>query len=379
MTHPLKVAVIYHLWPHYREAVMRAMDRGDRVQYHFHGSGEPFAGIVHADPGSVRHFVRAPFTCHGRITWQPAAIAAVRNGGYDAVIFLADPHFASTWIAAALARWMRIPVLFWGHGWLRRESAVKARVRGLYFRLAHGFLTYSERGRRLGAEAGFPPERIRVVYNSLDLERADRVIAGIESGTLASLRPQGLFADPGRPLVICTARLTRQCRFDLLVDAAALLARRGLPVNVLLVGDGPAREGLEARARCLGVAVHFFGACYDEDITGQFIYHADLTVSPGKIGLTAMHSLMYGTPAITHDHFDRQMPEVEAIEEGLTGAFFPHGDTAGLAAAMERWLRSAPARPVVRAAARRTIRAKWSPDVQARIIEDAVLEVTGNA
>lgn len=376
--HPLKVAVIYHAWPHYRKAVMRAMDRSICVRYYFFGSGEPFDGIVHADPRVVHNFVRAPFACRAGVVWQPAALDAVRKGGFDAVIFLADPHFLSTWIAAALARMKGTAVLFWGHGWLRRENRLKAALRHVYYRLAHRFLAYAERGRRLGIAAGYPAAKIAVVYNSLDLDRADRVIAAIESRDLPA-RPQALFAEPGRPLAICTARLTAKCRLDLLLDAAALLAKRELPVNVLLVGEGPAQAALREQARRLAIAVHFAGACYDEETTGQFIYHADLTVSPGKIGLTAIHSLMYGTPAITHGDFNAQMPEVEAIEDGVTGAFFRRGDAASLAAAIERWLRTAPPRLHVRAAARAAVRARWSPEVQARVIERAVLEVTGRA
>ena len=109
------------------------------------------------------------------------------------------------------------------------------------------------------------------------------------------------------------------------------------------------------------------------------IYDADLTVSPGKIGLTAMHSLMYGTPVVTHGDLDAQMPEVEAIEEGRTGAFFRRGDARDLAATIAGWLDAGLPRAQVRQAARAAIKAKWTPQGQARIIEEALLQVTGRA
>lgn len=381
---PLRVAVVYHAWPHYREAVMRAMDRSGSITYDFYGSGEALEGVGHADPRVVTRFIRAPFRRAGNFVWQPGAVriaGGVRLGGaprYDALILLADPNFVSTWAAAALARMRRVPVLFWGHGWLRPEGMAKRLVRRVYFALSHRFLVYAERGKRLGVAAGFPAERITVVYNSLDLARADAIIARIEAGGLAA-RPQSLFAQPERPLLVCTARLTARCRFDLLVRAAALLAARGRAVNVLLVGEGPERPALERMAADLGVALHIFGACHDEAVVGPLIYHADLTVSPGKIGLTAMHSLMYGTPAITHGDLDAQMPEVEAIVPQETGAFFRRGDPEDLADTIADWLASAPPRAQVRAAGRAAIRAKWTPQAQARIIEQAVLEVTGRA
>ena len=375
----LRVAVVYHVWPHYRQPVMQAMDCSDAIAYDFYGSGEALEGVLHAPTNSVTRFVRAPFRRFGKLLWQPGAVQAACDGRYQAIILLADPNFASTWVAATLARLRGVPVLFWGHGWLRPESAIKQAVRRTYFALSERFLVYSERGKQLGVEAGFPAERITVIYNSLDVARADAVIASIESGTPGRARPQSLFAEPRRPLLICTARLTAKCRFDLLLIAAATLSSRGFPVNVLLVGDGPERAALERQAEELGISVHFFGACHDEEVVGPLLYHADVTVSPGKIGLTAMHSLMYGTPAITHGDFDAQMPEVEAIEPGRTGAFFRRDDAGDLARTIARWLDVGPPREHVRAAARATIRAKWTPQVQAHLIEQAVLQVAGHA
>jgi glycosyltransferase involved in cell wall biosynthesis len=376
---PLRVAVVYNAWPHYRQPVMQAMDRSRSIAYDFFGSGEPLEGVLHAEVGAVARFVRAPFRRWGKLVWQPGAVQAARDGRYQAIILLADPNFASTWIAAALARMRRVPVLFWGHGWLRPETGVKRALRRAYFGLADRFLVYGERGKRLGVATGHAAQRITVVYNSLDVAQADAVIAAIESGALAPVHPQAFFAEPERPLLICTARLTAKCRFDLLLDAAALLDRQGIPVNVLLVGDGPERADLARRAVDLGVALHLFGSCHDEAVVGQLLYRADLTVSPGKIGLTAMHSLMYGTPAITHGDFDAQMPEVEAIEPGRTGALFRRDDAADLALTIADWLRSAPPRAHVREAARAAIHAKWTPQAQARIIESAVLELVGRA
>ena len=49
-----------------------------------------------------------------------------------------------------------------------------------------------------------------------------------------------------------------------------------------------------------------------------FILHF---VSPGNVGLTAIHSLSYGTPVLTHNNFNNQMPEVESIQPGFNGYF----------------------------------------------------------
>jgi len=52
---------------------------------------------------------------------------------------------------------------------------------------------------------------------------------------------------------------------------------------------------------------------------------SDVSIVPGNIGLSAIHSLTYGTPVITHDAFTTHKPEFEAIKDGLNGSFYRAG------------------------------------------------------
>lgn len=376
----MKVAIVYHFLPHYRRPVTSALDQSPEASFVFYASDEAMEGIVPLDASQLRNFESAPFRFFGPLMWQPKAIsAALHRPAFDAIIFLANPHFLSTWVAALVARLRGIPVLFWGHGWLKPEPWHKRLIRNLFFRLANRIMVYAERGARLGVEAGYPAERIAVIHNSLDVAAADEIFAKIESGALNTIEPRNFFANPDRPLIICTARLTRLCRFDLLIAAAQTLAAKGSPINILLVGDGPEAQPLAELAQKCGVDVHFMGALYDETILGQLIYKSDLTVSPGKIGLTAMHSLMYGTPAITHDNLDDQMPEVEALTPGVTGALYHQGDSKDLAEILRIWLDSEQDRASIRQACRDEIHDRWTPDHQTKIILQVLSEVCPSA
>lgn len=367
----MKVAVIYHQFPHYRAPVLRELAASDRYDYAFWASTDEFSGIK-------------AFAGDDVVSIQPLEVTATRRGfrirGYshllhdrsiDAVLILGNPNILATWILAAANRLRGKKVVFWAHGWLRKESLPKRLLRDLYYRLAHMVLVYGERSKEIGESSGYPPTRIRVIYNSLDFDKAATIFRDLETDT-GHERAQQLFAAPERPLLICTARLTRLCRFDLLIAAASLLKQRGRPVNVLLVGDGPERQALEHRALQLDVDVRFYGACYDEATLGRLIYDADATVSPGKIGLTAIHSLSYGTPAFTHGDLDRQMPEVEAITPGRTGDFFRHGDADDLADCLQRWFDRGHDRATVRQACHAVIADSWNPANQRKLIEDAL-------
>lgn len=350
---------------------MQALEASTRFEFVFFGSDKDYEGIKTVDPRTVHRFRSSPFRRFAGLFWQSAALREALCREHRAIIFLGNPNFISTWIGAALARLFGKKVLFWAHGWLRPEPQWKSLVRNSFFRLAHLVLVYGNRARLLARDSGFPENRVKAIYNSLDYASAQQVISEIRASASDRISAQDLF-ETAAPVVICTARLTRLCELNLLLDAARLLQDRGRPINILLVGDGPEREALAMQAGRLGINVHFFGACYDERILGQLIYSSDLMAQPGKMGLTVIHSLMYGTPAITHSDMDRQMPEAESIVEGQTGVFFRREDVRDLADKIDQWLNSGRDREVVRVACFSVIEEKWNPMIQKQLIEDAL-------
>lgn len=124
----------------------------------------------------------------------------------------------------------------------------------------------------------------------------------------------------------------------------------------------------------------FYGACFDEKTNAELIYNADLCVAPGNIGLTAMHVLMFGCPAISHNNFKRQMPEFESIIPGQTGDFFEYDNVDDLARSISRWfaLKSG-CREEVRKTCYKEIDDYWNPHYQLNLIKKClrVNEING--
>lgn len=95
--------------------------------------------------------------------------------------------------------------------------------------------------------------------------------------------------------LVIVARLTRQKRVELVIGAAA---RLNLPCVV--VGDGPERPALEARATALGAAVTFTGALPFEQARARLL-GADVAVLPARaegFGLAGVEALMCGVPLV---------------------------------------------------------------------------------
>lgn len=112
------------------------------------------------------------------------------------------------------------------------------------------------------------------------------------------------------------------------------------------------------------------GPLYDEARLAPLIYHADVCVSPGNVGLAAIHCLTYGTPVITHDNPARQGPEFEAITPGVTGDFFREDDPEDLYLIIKRWICLSPEqREKVRGMCYKTIEARYTPQYQIRVLK----------
>jgi glycosyltransferase involved in cell wall biosynthesis len=372
-----RVAVIYHFFPHYRAAIVEELAQSDRYRFEFWGSLEPVDGIVPYCPS-----VSAPV--HS-LTYRKRRFLRHRIRGYSAplldrniaaLIILANPNMIDTWIMALVGRLVGKKILFWAHGWLRMEPWWKRVLRNIYFRLSHQVLTYDERAKALAGKSGFPVDRINPIFNSLDWGAAKLVRRDIESRDRLKGN-KNVSNDGGSPALVCTARLIPECRFDILLDAMKILCGRNLITHLTLVGDGPMRAALERQAAMLGLSVNFVGAVYGEGAIGPLIYAADITVSPGKVGLTAIHSMMYGTPVITHGDRNAQMPEVEAVTAGETGAFFKRDDPADLALKIENWLRSHKDRDSVRRKCWEMIEKRYNPVTQCALIENALGKVLG--
>ncbi len=373
-----KVSILYHMFPHYRAPILRSLFSSDIFQYKFYGSHHAVHGIK-GFPGDDTVTVnqldcvptRSGFNVHGMSR-------AIASDGSDVVVLLGNPNILQTWRAAIVARAMGKKVLFWAHGWLKPESRLKARLRNLYFGLGNGVLVYSDRARTLAAASGFDAEKVFPIYNSLDWDVAEPLFRELEKTSMPILR-QGIDLTPDQRVLICTARLTPLCRFDLLLEAMEILNANDEPVTLILVGDGPQRVALEAQAAELALDVRFMGAIYNEVELSRLIYIADMTVSPGKVGLTAMHSLTYGTPVVTHSDLDQQMPEVEAIIEGETGAFFRLGDAADLAKTIGTMLADPRPRAEIRKRCRAVMLERYTPSAQRALIEAAIAKVLGAA
>jgi glycosyltransferase involved in cell wall biosynthesis len=375
-----RIAFFNPIFAHYRTALLRELRASKQNEYFLFGdTHDRYSNIPSADLSGFANFRRTPYVRFLRVfAWQKGSVWASLFGRFDAFILEGDAYYLSTWVAAVFARLRRRRVLFWSHGWTRVDTGPKLLIRRWFYRLADGLLLYGDRAKTLGVACGLAADRLYVMYNSLDFDYQQECTVLLRPEELAELRRRRL-GPSSVPVVIATARLTTKKRFDQLIRALGIINRGGRRVDLLVVGDGPARVELETLAASEKVHSAFVGPCYEEHELAALFACACVTVSPGEVGLTCMHSLGYGVPVITHGDPSRQMPEWEAIVPGVTGDLFDPDNVEDLARKIARWTQSAAVSKVTREACLNRVAQRYHARSQARAIELALSGLPASA
>jgi len=144
------------------------------------------------------------------------------------------------------------------------------------------------------AELGVGLARIHELRQGVDPER-------FSLGDPQAARKR-LGAEPGVPLLLFVGNLVPVKGLEVLFEAAAQLAGRGVDFRLWLVGDGPLRRSLEKRGVALGLAskLRFFGTQPHGELP-DFFRAADLTIlSSHSEGVPNVlrESLACGTPFV---------------------------------------------------------------------------------
>jgi GT2 family glycosyltransferase/glycosyltransferase involved in cell wall biosynthesis len=158
--------------------------------------------------------------------------------------------------------------------------------------------------------------------------------------------PRPFAANPHLARFVCVGRLCETKGQRILVEAAALLAAERLAFEIVIVGDGPLRNELEALARLRGLSsrVRFVGLPRGDELAER-IAAARAVVLP---------SLSEGLPGPALEAFAHARPVIatavagvaEFVEHGVNGWLVEPGSVSAMADAM----RDAIATPVARVA-----------------------------
>lgn len=325
--------LIYNYAQHYRLGIFTLLDKSNSFDFFF---GDSYKDIKKIDYSKLSNFKselkNQKIISH--IYWQKGAVKLFFKP-YNQYLILGEYYCLSTWVILLLSKFSKKKVFLWSHGWYGNEGRLKKAIKKVFFRLSDGLFLYGNYAKNLMIDQGFKEEKLHVIFNSLDYKNQVKVRGENKKNDIFKNHFNNT-----NPVLIFIGRLTKVKRIDLLISAIKELKESKFNLNLVLVGAGEEKENLVELVKNSDLEKNcwFYGKSYNEQEIGNLIFNADVCVSPGNVGLTAMHSLVFGTPVISNSDFKSQMPEFEAIKKGVTGDFFEKDNAKDLAVVIRNWL-----------------------------------------
>lgn len=259
----------------------------------------------------------------------PALISLLKNLEIDVV----QSHgYGATTFGRIAARWLGIGNVLHEHAnltdtpWFQKiPDRLLDPVTDVAIAVSESTREFCIRARKLS------PERVKKVYLGAPLDEFVPFSPEARRGAREKL---GFGAD--EKIVGTVTRLMESKGNRYLIEAAAILARKRPDVRIAVVGEGPLRSELEARARELGVAerVSFLG------------FQRDVAPAIAAFDVSVFPSLWEGTPLTVFEAMAMRKPIVATSVDGLRDVLgdddnalvVPPRDAGALARALERVL-----------------------------------------
>ena len=255
------------------------------------------AGPESAGPDDRYREIIAPQRRIGPFHVQRGAQIRRRMRNYDAVIAMFDLRWP-TYLLPLLSQKKRPRIILWGHRYSGNEVANRAR--NFLMKHADKLLMYGDEEIERMVARGIDRSRIVLAWNTIHVPNHQDTSKSNKTGLLF------------------IGRLQPSKKVHQLIEALAnLQGRIADEITVEIIGSGEEETLLRETAKRMGISekVHFHGRIDDPELLLAHFKKAVTHVSPGPIGLSALHSFAYGVPVIANVK-ERNGPEFCNLRHG---------------------------------------------------------------
>jgi glycosyltransferase involved in cell wall biosynthesis len=212
------------------------------------------------------------------------------------------------------------------------------------FRRSDLLIYVSDNQRRYWRERGLRARADCVIHNGIDTD----YYAPVDPSASQQLRAQLGFSPADFVVGICAVLRPEKHHRDLL-EAIHRLRGRGVPVRLLIIGDGPERARVEQRIGELGLQPQVRITGYLPDVRasiGACDAMALVSHTIETFSLAALESLALGKPVVMSNVGGAS----EQIVPGVNGYLFEPGDIDTLSDCLQRLAQARPGAPMAAAA-----------------------------
>jgi glycosyltransferase involved in cell wall biosynthesis len=367
-----KICCIFNLAPHYRSAIYKLMDKELNCDFYF--GDQVDTPIKLMDTNELKGYKKTVKNIkigYKSYMWQKGVVSLVFKN-YKYFILTGEHNFLSSLVISFFSRLLNKKVFLWMHGIKTEQEYYWKEKLHIYsfYNMSTAFLLYGDYSRNLMIKKGFNGKKIFCIYNSLDYDT--QLI--IRNGLVETKIYENYFGNT-YPVLIYVGRLQKIKKIEQILESMHKLKNEGVFCNLIIVGENADDINFSQQIAGFGLEqnIWLYGPCYKEEKIGELIYNADVCVSPGNVGLTAMHCFVYGTPVITHNNFENQMPEFEVIQPGINGDFFIEDNLEDLTEKVKTWINlDKLKREEVRLSAYKIIDEKYNPHYQINVLKQVL-------
>ncbi|HEY8188550.1 MAG TPA: glycosyltransferase family 4 protein [Pyrinomonadaceae bacterium] len=265
------------------------------------------------------------------LAFSTALLIALRARGQADVV-----HYHTFWPDAFTAFVINkfVPTVYTVHEsrfLIMSEQSESRRKLELALRPFQGIIAPSTELLNVARQLGVSSNRSAYIPNAVD---ANKFSPNVARGTLREL----CNIPSDHVLILCPRRLVPKNGVEFLMESLPLIRQRLERISVVIVGDGPERQKLEARACELGLqdSIVFLGSRSNDELPA-FYADADIVAIPSLKEATSIAGLeaMAAARAVVATRVGG-LPEI--IEDGVTGLLVPPRDPEALAVAITRVL-----------------------------------------
>ena len=368
----MQICIVYNIPQLYREGIWEKLSEDILDDYFIYCDYIKEHSVKHIDKNKIKFYnkngslkiypILKNIYIKDVLIYQRHLVKLIFKKKFDKYIFLGDSYSLSTWICLIFLKISRKKVIIWTHGSKGGENILKRNFLKCFYSLSDHLLLYGNFSKKILKTKFKLKKEMSVVYNSLNYSK--------------QLKIRNIISDTNHDLnfkyLIFIGRIERRKRIDLLLEAFSLIIKNKQysSLRLYIIGDGLSLNELKNKYKNPNVI--FLGAIYDERIIADYLYNAELLVSPGHVGLNVIHSLTYGTPIITHNNFKNHSPEFEAILPGKTGDFFKENSIEDLSNVIINWLEKYYSRKITRNECYDIIDNYYNPNYQHNIIKTII-------
>jgi glycosyltransferase involved in cell wall biosynthesis len=267
----------------------------------------------------------------------------------DAVIHESSIGILTLFPMYILCKLMRVKFLLYGHGYNRfngfdpqKKWADKFRI--FLINLADALIIYSQTDKKMFAQY-IDSDKIFVAQNTLDNTHLAKIRNNLVLVGKDKIKEKIGFTHQYN-LTFIGRILPEKMPEKVLEVFEILQSKMPNKVAIHFIGEGESASlEKDVKSRGWQNQVKFYGAIYDDSISGEYLFASDFMIMPGYLGLAVNHAFMFDCPVISFKQTKSgpfHSPEIEYVVNKETGFLIPDLSVPEMADTIYNYLNNKP-------------------------------------